>query len=220
MKTMWSRRLLQRLQQGIEGRVGNLVRFVEDVNLVAVARRAIACGVAQFANLIDAAIGRRVDLDHIDRVAGANLGAGIADAAGFRRGRSAEPISFRQFRRHRQDARDGRLADAAMPAENVSVRDASLGQRIYQGARDVVLPGDIGEKLGTVFAGEYQVCHGIRIRRGRCVQPHQIVSPGGRVAPWPCGNRPRSCRRSPQHSISNQRLIKRRRRNHNAEISL
>ena len=73
-------RLFQRLQQGVEGGVGDLVGFVEDVDLVAVAGGAVAGGVAQLADLVDAAIGGGVDLDDVDGVAGANFDAGVADA--------------------------------------------------------------------------------------------------------------------------------------------
>ncbi len=76
-------RLLECLEQGIEGGVGDLVRLVEDVDLVAVARGAVAGGVAQLADLVDAAIGGGVDLDDIDGGAGSDFGAGIADAAGL-----------------------------------------------------------------------------------------------------------------------------------------
>ncbi len=78
------RRLLQRLEQSIEGGVGNLVSFVENVNLEAVTRRAVARRLAQFTNFVDAAIGGGVDLDHVNGIAGANLGAGFTDAAGLR----------------------------------------------------------------------------------------------------------------------------------------
>jgi hypothetical protein len=47
--------------------------------------------------------------------------------------------------------RDGRLADAAMAAEDVAVRDAVLGERVGQGHSDVILSNDIGETLGTIF---------------------------------------------------------------------
>jgi hypothetical protein len=33
------------------------------------------------------------------------------------------------------------------------VRDTVLGERVHQGHGDVILPDDIGEALGTVFAG-------------------------------------------------------------------
>ncbi len=50
------RRLFQCFQQGIEGCFSDLMRLIEDVNLVAVARGRVAGGVTQFANLINAAI--------------------------------------------------------------------------------------------------------------------------------------------------------------------
>ena len=81
MKTMCVGRLLQRLEQRVEGRVGDLVRFVEDVNLEAVARRPVTGSVAQLANFVDAAVGGGVNLDHVHGIAGANLGAGVADPA-------------------------------------------------------------------------------------------------------------------------------------------
>ena len=74
------RRLLERLEQSIEGGLGDLVRLVEDVDLVPVARRTVARSVAQFANLVDAAVGRSVDLDDINS-GRAYLRAGVANAA-------------------------------------------------------------------------------------------------------------------------------------------
>ena len=79
------RRLFQCLQQGIESCISNLVSFVEDVDLEAVARGRITGSIAQFANLIDSAVGGGVDFDHIDRIALADFGAGFANAAGLRR---------------------------------------------------------------------------------------------------------------------------------------
>ena len=77
------RRLFDGLQQRVEGFVRNLVRFVDDENLVAVARGLIADVLAQFAHFIDAAIGRRVDLDDVDRSARRDFEAARANAAGL-----------------------------------------------------------------------------------------------------------------------------------------
>ncbi len=153
------RRLFERLEQRVEGGVGDLVRLVEDVDLVAVARRAVAGGVAQLANLVDATIGGGVDLDDIDGRAGTNFGTGIADAAGLGRGALGGADRVLTVERHCQNAGDGGFADAAMTAEDVAVGNAALGQRIQQRARDVLLPDDIAEELGTVFAGENLVGH-------------------------------------------------------------
>ena len=152
---MCAGRFLQRLQQGIESRIGNLVGFVENVNLEAVARRTVTRGFAQFANLVDAAIGGSVDFDYIHGISGANLGAGFADSArlGDRLVRRAA------VQRHRQNARHGGLSDAAVTAENVAVGGAALLDGILQGAGYVFLPDDFGEFLGTVFAGEDLIAH-------------------------------------------------------------
>ena len=148
-------RLFQRFQQRIEGRVGDLVGFVENVDFEAVARRTVARGLAQFADLVDAAIGGGVDFDHVHRVAGANLGAGIANAAGL----GHRLVGRAAVQRHGQDARDRRLADAAMSAEDVAVRDALLRDGILQRAGDVFLADHVGEFLRPVFARQDLVAH-------------------------------------------------------------
>ncbi len=120
----------------------------------------IARRLAQFANLVDAAIGGSVDLDHVHRIAGANLAAGIAHPARLRH----RMVLRLAIQRHRQNARDGRFANAAMSAEDVSVGNASLLDGVLQRARDVVLPDDVGEFLWPVFARENLVTHGRKSR--------------------------------------------------------
>jgi hypothetical protein len=53
-----SRRLLQRLQEGVEGRRRQHVDFVDDVDLVAGAGRRIAHAVIDLADVVDAGMGR------------------------------------------------------------------------------------------------------------------------------------------------------------------
>ena len=74
-------RFLQSLEERIEGSIGDLMRLVEDVNLESIPCRTVACGFAQFANLIDTTVGRGVDLDYVHGIARADLRARIADAA-------------------------------------------------------------------------------------------------------------------------------------------
>ena len=61
MNKRTGRRLLEGFQQRIERFRGQHVRFVDDENLVAVARRKIAHVFAQFADFVDSAVGGRVD---------------------------------------------------------------------------------------------------------------------------------------------------------------
>ena len=144
----------------LKRRIGNLVGFVEDVDLEAVARRTITRRLAQFADLVNAAVGGGVDFDHIDGVAGANLAAGIANPARLRH----RVVLRLAIQRHGQNASDGCLADAAMAAENVAMRDASLLDGVLQGAGDVVLPNHLRKLLGPVFARENLITHGRKSR--------------------------------------------------------
>ena len=112
-------RLLQRLEQRVEGFAGDLVRFVDDEDFVAVARGTVADVLAQLAHFVDAAIGGRVDLDHVHRRSRGDLHATGAHAAGRGRG------SFFAVQAARQNARDGGFAGAALARKNVAVRDAA-----------------------------------------------------------------------------------------------
>jgi hypothetical protein len=146
-------RLFERLEQRVEGGVCDLVRFIEDDDLVLVARGFVACGVAEFANVFDAAVGGGVDLDDVDGVALADFDAGVASVAGLGGGALGRTDDVAAVERRGKDARDGRLADAAMAGEDVAVGDAVLRECVEQRAGDVVLPDDVGEELGAVLAG-------------------------------------------------------------------
>src|SRR5664280_3560257 len=149
-------RLFQGFKQRVEGGVRDLVRLVENIDLEPVARRTIARGFAQLANLIDATVGGSVDLDHVHRVAGADFDARIANPA-----RLGHRMVLRlAIQRHRQNTCDGRLADAAVAAADVAVGDASLRNGILQRAGDVLLPDHLGELLWTVFARQNLITHG------------------------------------------------------------
>src|SRR5208282_6905213 len=124
---------LESLQQGVKGCVCNLVSFIEDVDLETVAGGAVARGFAEFADFVNAAIGGGVNFDDVDGVAGANLGAGFANAAGLRN----RGVFRTAIQRSGQNARDGGFADAAMSAENVTVGGASLFDGVLQSAGDV-----------------------------------------------------------------------------------
>ena len=153
------RRLFQCLQQRIEGRFRDLVRFVENVDLVPVARRRIACRIAQFANLVDAAIGGRVNLDHVDRVALANLHARIAYAAGLRRRPLRAPNLRAAIQSLRQDARDRRLPMPRCPEKMYPCAIRFWRQGIQQRARHMVLAGHVGKTLRTILPGQNLVTH-------------------------------------------------------------
>ena len=73
------RRLLQRLQQGVEGGDGEHVDFVDDVDLVAPLAGGEVDLLAQQANVVDAGVAGGVDLDQVEE---AGLVDGVAERAG------------------------------------------------------------------------------------------------------------------------------------------
>ena len=77
---MW-RRLFERLQQCVECFLGEHVHLVDDVDFVTALRRRVAHVVAQLAHVIDAAVARSIDLDHIEAIAPSDLPAVIAFSA-------------------------------------------------------------------------------------------------------------------------------------------
>src|ERR1700739_998371 len=178
------RRLFECLQQSIERSLGDLVRFVEDVNLVAVACGRVAGRVAQFANLVDAAVGGGVDLDYIHGVALADLNAGVAHAAGLRRGTLGRAYLSTAIQGLGKDAGDGGFANAAVAGKDIAVGDAVLRERVQQCTCDVVLAGYVGKALRTIFASQYLVTHAINNSLGPILSvraPGAIVSFRGDV---------------------------------------
>ncbi len=148
------RRLLQRLEQGVEGRAGEHVHFVNYVYFVAVARRQVAGRLAQRAHVVDAVVGSGVDLLHVHVDAGGDLGARRANAAGLRIGSRRQSLAVQ---RPGQDARAGGLSAAARSGEEEGVRQPPRLERIDQRADDVLLPRQIGESLGAVLSRQDKV---------------------------------------------------------------
>src|SRR5262249_33203157 len=142
------RRLLQSLEERVKRCIGNLVGFVEDINLVTVTCRTIAGGVTEFADLVDAAVRGGVNLNHVYRAAGSNLSARFAHAARFRSGL----VGGAAIEGHGQNARDRGLADPAVAAEDVAMRDPQLLDGVLQRAGHMVLANDLRKALRAVFA--------------------------------------------------------------------
>ena len=76
-------RFFESLEQSVRRFAGEHVRFVENHDFVARCGRSVANHFAQFANLVDAAIGGGVNFDDVERIARGDFLAGIAIAAGF-----------------------------------------------------------------------------------------------------------------------------------------
>ena len=159
-KTTLSGRLLERLEQGVEGLAREHVDLVHDVHLEAAVDRREGDLVAQVAHVVDAAVGGGVHLDDVQRRAVGDGDAVAADAA--RRGGGAVPgaVGADAVERLGEDARGARLPGAARPGEDVGVGDLVGLDRVAQGARDVVLSDELGEGLGAVLSVQ-RTLHGM-----------------------------------------------------------
>ena len=132
------RRLLQRLEQRVEGRVRQHVHFVDQVDLVLAGAGREGHLVAQAADLVDAAVAGRVQLDQVHRAAG--RGRRRRTRTRCRARRRARLVQFSALA-SRRPVRG--LAGAARPREQVGVRHAAGRQRVRQRRRDVLLAGQL-----------------------------------------------------------------------------
>src|SRR5690348_17398886 len=129
------------------------MRFVENHNFVASADRGVAHHFAQFADLVNAAIGSGVDFEHIERIAGSDRAAEIALVA--RSGRGA----FHAIKALGENARGSRFSHAARAGENVCVREAVLANGVFQRLHHVALSDDLLETLRAPFARDDLIGH-------------------------------------------------------------
>src|SRR5262249_39575243 len=149
-------RLFERLEQGVEGGAGEHVDFVDDVDLVAVARRQVPGCLAQGADVVDAVVRGGVDLLQLDVCAGGQVGAGRTYAA--RLGR--RPLLA--VERAGKDACAGGFSATARAGEEERVRHPARLERVDQRPDHVLLPGQVGKPLRPVLAGEDEVRSGHR----------------------------------------------------------
>jgi hypothetical protein len=143
------RRFFQRLEEGVGRRAGNLLRFVDDVELDVQLRRRVLDPFAQVANVVDAAIAGGVDFDDVGRRAardGQAVDAGVAGATVW--------VGVEAIDRLGEEAGGRRLAGAPWAAKEIGVGDTIESDRVAQRPYDVFLPNQIVvvERLRPIFA--------------------------------------------------------------------
>jgi hypothetical protein len=153
------RRFFQSLQQRVERIFGDLVNFIDDVNLKSALSRLIADIFDDLANLIDAAIGRTVDFENVDRIALGNLMTLSADATRS----SGWPIIAIQ--RLGENSRCGCFAYSAHAGEQKCVWNPIGADGVLQGSGNMLLPGDIRKGLRTPFPCNHQIRHRFEAKR-------------------------------------------------------
>ncbi len=154
------RRLLERLEKGVEGMRREHVDFVDDEHLGAGIGGLVFDHLADGFDVVDLAVGGAVDLEDVD---GAALMDGLAELAG------ALPVGARVRRGAvdaieglGQDAGHGRFAGPPDAGEEVGLGDAARGDGVLDGPDNGQLSDDLLELPGPVFPGEYLVGHGFR----------------------------------------------------------
>ena len=158
------RRLLERLEQGVERLHREHVDLVDDVDLVAPARRGKRHAVDDLlADVVHARARRGVQLVDVGVLACGDGLALLAGAVGLGRG----PVLAQKGLS--QHTGRGRLARATRAAEEVGVRHATLGQGVVQRGHDVLLAHHVGEDLRSILA--VQRLHGRLLRRVRQAAP-------------------------------------------------
>ena len=134
------RRLLQRFQQRIERRCRQHMHLVDDIHLITALDRRKRNLLLQLLNLVNAAVGRSVNLQNIHRGSGGNPLAIMTMTARLCR----RPLLTVQ--RLCQNTRCTCLACAARTAEQIGMRNPAAVQSILQRCLDCLLT-DKGVKI-------------------------------------------------------------------------
>jgi hypothetical protein len=134
------------------------IYFVDYVDLVARTGRAIGRVAAQLADIVDAGVAGRVDLDHVDILTLADRDTCVALAAG-RRGRG---VGVQAVERLGQNSGHACLAHAARAREQVTVMDAFGLDGVDERGGDRLLADDLLEVPAAILAGKNGVSHGLR----------------------------------------------------------
>ena len=183
------RRLLQRLQQAVEGRLREHVHFVDDVDLHARHDRAIARIVDDLAHVVDARVRGRIHLQHVGVARLHDRLAVDADLVHLdRRAVDGGPAVLGGelvIESARQDARGRGLADAANPREQIGLMNALEPKGVFERSHHRLLADEVGKARRPIFAREHAIGRGAEgLGRAR--------RPSADLARWRIATRTRS----------------------------
>jgi hypothetical protein len=135
-------RLFQCFQHGVECCLGKHVHFVNDVDLETADGRCVLRVIQHFAHVVDAGIGRCVQLQQVDKAPGVDLRAGGAYTA---RGGGNAGLAIERLG---QNPRYRGLADTARTGKQVRMMQTILRQRIAQRTHYMRCPASSAKVLG------------------------------------------------------------------------
>ena len=146
------------LEQRIEGLAGQHVDLVDDEHPELFSSRVETQHLTELANILYLAVGRAVDLHHIeirpprpDAPTRLTVSAGLTECLAVRR-----PLAVQ---RHGEDPGGTRLSDAAWPRQQIGVRNPIARYRALEPGRHVGLGNEVKEALGPVLPGESEIGH-------------------------------------------------------------
>ena len=167
------------------------MHLVDDIDLVAGRGGTVAHRINDLADIANPGAGGRVHLQHIHMAALGNGDAGLAGATrldgGFFIAGAVQPLG--------DDACRGGFAGASDAGHDESMRNAVRLKGVFQGADHRVLPDEVFECVGAVFAGQnlvgfLRITHGGQHSKAGGFRRGEIG-----LAWWKISGRPR-CRKN------------------------
>ena len=152
------RRLFQRLQHGIECRVGQHVHLVDHEDLETPLHRLVHSLLEQTLHFIHTAVRGRIQFNVVGKATAINFSTCRANTA-RRSGNSALAIGTGTVHRFSKNTRYRGLAYTTCAGEQIRMVQTLLRERIAQGLHNVLLPHHFGEVAGTVFTSEHEIRH-------------------------------------------------------------
>ena len=138
------RRFFQCLEQCVKRPGRQHMHFVDDIDFFPADCRRILDTLPQLADILDAVVGSRVDLDHVHKGPLADRAAVCALAA-----RPSLWVFVQTVDALGKDARGRRLTRPACAAEQIRVADLAACDLMFEDSDDVFLPEDLVEHLRT-----------------------------------------------------------------------
>ena len=147
------RRLLQRLEQGIEGPDGEHVHLVDNVNLVFSLSGGVGHLLDNIPDVGDAVVGSGVYLNHVHGRAPGDPAAGFTLSAGTAvHGMLAVDGTGKNFRH-------GRLSRSTGSGKKVGMSDPVRPDLIFQCGHNMILPLDVLKLSGAEFSVQCRIRH-------------------------------------------------------------
>jgi len=149
-------RLLECLEQGVEGTATEHVDLVDQVDLEGAACRGVGSVLTQSPNVIHAGVAGGIDLHDIETPSFGDLDAGIADATGIVGRTILVGLTVQGLG---ENACRGGLPDATRSDKEIGLGESIARDGILESPSDVLLANDLLKTLGPVFSGKDAVAH-------------------------------------------------------------